>query len=50
MLWMLNQAIGRGIRHRDDWCNFLLLDARYQTFQKLLSNWVVASGVNIISI
>jgi DNA repair helicase Rad3 len=45
-----NQAIGRGIRHRDDWCNFLLLDARYQTFQKLLSNWVVASGVNIISI
>ncbi len=45
-----NQAIGRGIRHRDDWCNFLLLDRRYQTYQRLISNWAVANGIQRISI
>jgi Rad3-related DNA helicase len=45
-----NQAIGRGIRHRDDWCNFLLLDRRYQTHQQLISNWAVANGIQRISI
>jgi Rad3-related DNA helicase len=45
-----NQAIGRGIRHRDDWCNFLLLDRRYQTYQKLISKWAVANGVQQIII
>lgn len=40
-----NQAIGRGIRHRDDWCNFILLDSRYENSEKLISRWVVANGV-----
>lgn len=44
-----NQALGRGIRHRDDWCNFILMDSRYQTYQKLISEWVVANGINEIS-
>ena len=43
-----NQAMGRGIRHRDDWCNFILMDHRYQTHQKLLSKWAVANGVQKI--
>jgi len=40
-----NQAIGRGIRHRDDWCNFILMDHRYQTHQSLISKWAVVNGV-----
>jgi len=40
-----NQAIGRGIRHRDDWCHFILMDQRYKTYHRLLSNWVLAGGV-----
>ena len=43
-----NQAMGRGIRHRDDWCNFFLMDHRYQTHQKLISKWAVANGVQKI--
>ncbi len=39
-----NQAIGRGIRHREDWCNFLLMDWRYKTSANMLSKWVTASG------
>jgi Rad3-related DNA helicase len=40
-----NQALGRGIRHRDDWCNFILMDSRYQLHQSLISSWVLANGV-----
>jgi Rad3-related DNA helicase len=43
-----NQAMGRGIRHRDDWCNFILMDHRYQTHQSLISNWALANGVQTI--
>jgi len=43
-----NQAMGRGIRHRDDWCNFILMDHRYQTHQKLISKWAVVNGVKKI--
>jgi Rad3-related DNA helicase len=44
-----NQAIGRGIRHRDDWCNFILMDSRYETHQNLISKWAVANGIHKIS-
>ncbi|MCJ7506318.1 hypothetical protein MUP05_07630 [Candidatus Bathyarchaeota archaeon] len=40
-----NQALGRGIRHRDDWCNFILMDYRYKTHQELISNWIVVNGI-----
>ena len=43
----VNQAMGRGIRHRDDWCNFILMDQRYQTHQALISRWALANGVQI---
>jgi Rad3-related DNA helicase len=43
-----NQAMGRGIRHRDDWCNFILMDHRYLTHQRLLSKWALANGVQEI--
>ena len=43
-----NQAMGRGIRHRDDWCNFILMDHRYQTHQTLISSWALANGVQTI--
>ena len=44
-----NQAIGRGIRHRDDWCNFILMDNRYKTHQTLISNWATANAIHKIS-
>jgi Rad3-related DNA helicase len=40
-----NQAIGRGIRHRDDWCRFILMDQRYRTQLNLLSGWVLTGDV-----
>jgi Rad3-related DNA helicase len=40
-----NQAIGRGIRHRDDWCHFILMDQRYKPKLSLLSSWVLAGDV-----
>jgi Rad3-related DNA helicase len=45
-----NQAIGRGIRHRDDWCNFILMDYRYVNFQHLISKWAVSNGVKKIEL
>ena len=43
-----NQAMGRGIRHRDDWCNFILMDKRYQRHQNLISKWVLSNSVQKI--
>ncbi len=43
-----NQAMGRGIRHRDDWCAFLLMDRRYASHQHLLSPWILGNGVHIL--
>jgi Rad3-related DNA helicase len=45
-----NQAMGRGIRHRDDWCNFILMDHRYHTHQNLISKWAVINGIQKIPI
>jgi Rad3-related DNA helicase len=43
-----NQAMGRGIRHRDDWCNFILMDYRYRDHQRLISGWAVSNGAPTI--
>jgi len=40
-----NQAMGRGIRHRDDWCNFILMDSRYKTYKDFISKWAVVNGI-----
>jgi Rad3-related DNA helicase len=45
-----NQAMGRGIRHLDDWCNFILMDRRYGTHRGLISPWAVVNGIREISI
>jgi len=42
-----NQALGRGIRGRDDWCHYWLMDRRYADDLHLLSEWAVAGGVEI---
>ncbi|MBS7619938.1 hypothetical protein KEJ21_04740, partial [Candidatus Bathyarchaeota archaeon] len=39
-----NQAMGRGIRGRDDWCRYWLLDDRYLENIDLLSKWAVGSS------
>ena len=41
----LNQALGRCIRHRNDWGGIVLIDARFQhkTHQEGLSRWVRSS-------
>jgi Rad3-related DNA helicase len=45
-----NQAMGRGIRHRDDWCRFFLMDRRYGTHWKFISKWAVESGIEEVSL
>lgn len=43
-----NQAMGRGIRHRDDWCHFFLMDRRYGAHWKFISKWAVQNGIEEI--
>ena len=38
-----NQALGRGIRGRDDWCHYWLLDRRYAENIDLISKWAVTT-------
>ena len=45
-----NQAMGRGIRHRDDWCNFILMDRRYGPHRRLITPWAVVNGIKEISV
>ena len=39
-----NQALGRGIRSRDDWCHYWLLDQRYAQHSDLISPWAKGAG------
>ncbi|MDH5688024.1 MAG: hypothetical protein OEZ48_09225 [Candidatus Bathyarchaeota archaeon] len=43
-----NQAMGRGIRHRDDWCNFFLMDKRYGSHWRFISKWAREGGIDKI--
>jgi DNA repair helicase Rad3 len=43
-----NQAMGRGIRHRDDGCTFILMDRRYTKLHTLISPWAIQSGIALI--
>ena len=43
-----NQALGRGIRHRDDGCTFILMDHRYGTHHALISSWATQSGISLV--
>ena len=45
-----NQAMGRGIRHRDDWCHFYLMDRRYATYSKFISKWATVNGIKEVTI
>jgi len=45
-----NQAMGRGIRHRDDWCHFYLMDRRYATHSRFISKWAVINGIEEVKI
>ena len=40
-----NQAMGRGIRHIDDWCSFFLMDRRYGTHWRFISKWATENGI-----
>jgi len=42
-----NQALGRGIRSREDWCHYWLLDQRYAQHQDLISAWAKGTGPTI---
>ena len=39
-----NQAAGRGIRHRKDWCRYVFMDKRYRGWEKLVSPWILKKG------
>jgi len=36
-----NQSLGRGIRGRDDWCHYWMLDRRYKDHKNLISKWAM---------
>jgi Rad3-related DNA helicase len=42
-----NQALGRGIRSREDWCHYWLLDQRYAQHSDLISSWAKGAGPTI---
>ena len=42
-LKILNQSIGRCIRHKDDWSYLILLDQRFSNLVPKLPSWVQAS-------
>lgn len=39
-----NQSLGRGIRGRDDWCQYWLLDNRYYDHRNLISKWAIGDN------
>lgn len=43
----VNQAIGRALRHKDDWANIYLLDKRYQQHKELIIPWVKEKMVSL---
>ncbi len=43
-----NQALGRGIRSRDDWCHYWLLDQRYAQHQDLITPWAKGAGATVV--
>ena len=43
-----NQALGRGLRSRDDWCHYWLLDQRYAQHQDLISAWAKGAAPTIV--
>jgi Rad3-related DNA helicase len=43
-----NQSLGRGIRGREDWCQYWLLDRRYYEKIDLLSPWAIGSSPRIV--
>jgi Rad3-related DNA helicase len=39
-----NQALGRGIRGKEDWCHYWLMDRRYASNMTLISKWAQGNG------
>ena len=39
-----NQALGRGIRGKEDWCHYWLMDRRYSANMELVSKWAQGHG------
>jgi regulator of telomere elongation helicase 1 len=42
-----NQSLGRGIRGRDDWCHYWLMDRRYAENLSLISRWAQGDGAEV---
>ena len=44
-----NQALGRGIRHRDDSCRFILMDTRYKSNIRMVAQWAISNEVKLVN-
>jgi regulator of telomere elongation helicase 1 len=42
-----NQSLGRGIRGKDDWCHYWMLDRRYYEHKNLISKWAMGETPEI---
>ncbi len=42
-----NQSLGRGVRGRDDWCHYWLLDRRYEGSLHHISRWAQGDGAEV---
>ncbi len=42
-----NQSLGRGIRGRDDWCHYWMLDRRYYEHRNLISKWAMGEDPTV---
>jgi Rad3-related DNA helicase len=42
-----NQSLGRGIRGKDDWCQYWMLDRRYYENRNLISKWAMGEQPTI---
>lgn len=42
-----NQALGRGIRHKDDSCKYFLMDTRYNYNIRMIAHWITSNNLSI---
>jgi hypothetical protein len=40
--------MGRDMGHKDDWCNFFLMDGKHSSYWRFISKWAGEGGIENI--